>query len=167
MERDFDDVRRKFAEFWPKADLPPAVAELWRSRLSGLNMNCLYECLDDVRVKYYANTPQLKWVLDAYYSVWENRFKSADNSALDKANAMARIAEERKEADEFNAKVERELSACSDNELRAAASRLPFNVSHDPSEWGRVTKGMVWVKLFGNSRSSVNRSHSQDQGLLV
>ena len=161
----FDDVRAKFTAFWPKAEMPPAVGDLWRRRLSGLNMNCLLECLDEVRVKYYANTPQLKWVLDEYYTLWNDKFRGADMTDMDKAAMAAKQEEEDRESREFAEKVERDLACCCENELRAAAAALPIRVSEDPSSWGKVTKGLVWVKLFASSSSSANQSPNPDHGL--
>lgn len=163
----FDDVRAKFVDFWPKAQMPAAVGELWRNRLSGLNMDCLFECLDEVRVKYYANTPQLKWVLDEYYSLWEKKFRSLDTSELDRSALAAKQEEEDREAREFAAKVDRDLASCCENELREAALSLPIRVSSDPSSWGSITKGLVWLKLFANSPSSASPSRSHEQGLLA
>ena len=167
MTTTMDDVRRKFREYWPTANMPDCVRDLWRQRLSNLNPGCLYECLDDVRLKYTSSTPQLKWVLNAYHSLYRSKFRSLDMTELNKAHDRMKVSEEDSDATRFKEKVSRELALCSENELRDAAKSLPISVSSNPSTWGDITKGLVWLKLFGNSLSSASPDLSLDHERLV
>lgn len=159
----FETVRTKFSEYWPEADLPESVRKLWTRKLKFLNMNDLHESLDDVRVKYSSKTPQLKWVMDAYYEINNRRRVTPQQSVIEiEKQNLDRTHD--KEAEEFMQKVDRDLGMVSEDEKCRVAETLPFTCKRKPSEWGRLTKGLVWQKLFASSPS--NASQSLNLGLV-
>ena len=162
-DQTLDTVRAKFSEYWPDAEMPDSVRQLWTRRLKNLNMNDLYESLDEVRVKYSSKTPQLKWVMEAYYEINGRRRTAPTQSVaeIEKEQLDQRLDEE---AEQFMQKVEKDLTMVSEDEKCRAAEALPFAVKRKPAEWGRITKGLVWQKLFGSSRSNASRSPSLGLG---
>ena len=161
MERTVEEVRSKFADYWPKADIPEAVKFLWREKLRNLNNNVLWEALDEVRVKYASQTPQIKWVLDAYDTIYRGRYMNFSSSSVSESERLIEEEHDR-QCREFGDRVEADLAGISEDELRAVADKIPIAMDPSPKNWGSVQRGLVWVKLFGNSRSSASPSPSLD-----
>ena len=161
MDQTYNNIRQKFVGYWPKANLTDMERKLWDSRLRGLNMNDLSEALDEVKAQYYAATPQLNWVLTQYKTI--NRRRAGNRlQPVGPSEEEVKEALEDQEAIAFRARVESDLKMVSDDEKRRAADSLPFPVHRPTSEWGSVTKGLVWLKLFGNSASSASPSLSPE-----
>ena len=162
-DQTFDTVRTKFSDYWPDADMPDSVRQLWTRKLKNLNMNDLYDALDEVRVKYSSKTPQLKWVMEAYFEI-NGRRRTAPTQSVAESEKEQLDAKLDEEAEDFMRKVEKDLSMVSEDEKCRAAEALPFAASRKPAEWGRITKGLVWLKLFGSSRLSASPSPSLGLG---
>ena len=158
----YADVKEKFVGYWPKAKLTDMEKKLWDDRLKNLNMNDLWEALDNVKVNHSSVYPQLSWVLKAYHEIAGSR--RLDVSQLGPTAEDKEEFQKDQEAIAFNEKVDKDLATVSDDEKRRAAESLPFAVSRSPSEWGTITKGLVWVKLFGSLPSSVNPSLNLGHG---
>ena len=161
MKRTVEEVRSKFAEYWPKADIPEAVKCLWRDKLRNLNNNVLWEALDEVRVKYASQTPQIKWVLDAYHEIYRARYMNFSSSSVSESERAAEEEHDR-QCREFGDRVKADLDRMSEDELRAVADKIPIAMDPNPKKWGSVQRGLVWVKLFGHSQSSASPSPSPD-----
>lgn len=167
MKNEFtiDDVRNRVSEYWPTAELNEATRKLWYKRLKDKNPARLMEALDEVRVKYASATPQLKWILDAYANLKPEKLESVWTDSMKDAEAEAKYD---RDVEEFRQKVGRDLATCSENELREAARSIPFSfASRSPDQWGNVTKGLVWLKLFGNLPSSASPSPSPEPERLA
>ena len=161
MKRTIDEIKQKFADYWPKAEIPDAVKSLWRERLRNLNNNVVWEALDEVRVKYSSQTPQIKWVLDSYHEIYRSRYMNSPSLIQ---NDSERILEEQadRESREFADRAKADLERISEDELRAVADQIPIVMDPNPKKWGSVQRGLVWVKLFGSSQSSASPSLSPD-----
>mgnify|MGYP003148951243 FL=1 len=161
MKRTTDEIKQKFADYWPKAEIPDAVKSLWRERLRNLNNNVLWEAFDEVRVKYSSQTPQIKWVLDSYHEIYRSRYMNSPSSIQ---NDSQRILEEQadRESRDFADRAKADLDRISEDELRAVADQIPIVMDPNPKKWGSVQRGLVWVKLFGSSQSSASPSLSPD-----
>jgi hypothetical protein len=155
-----NDVRSRVNDYWPNADINEATRKLWYQRLKDKNAKRLLDALDDVRVKYASSTPQLKWILDAYNSLQPERLASVWTDDMKDAEAEAKYDEDVRL---FKEKVARDLATCTEDELCEAARSIPFSfASRKPEKWGNLTKGLVWLKLFGDSPSSASQSPSQE-----
>lgn len=162
-EPSMNDARKRLTEYWPNADLNEPTRKLWYRKLKDKNPSRLLEAMDEVRVKYASATPQLKWILDAYNQLKPERLEPVWTDSMKDAEAEAQYD---RDVEEFRAKVARDLATCSENELREAARSIPFSfASRSPDRWGHVTKGLVWLKLFGNSPSSASPSLSPEPEL--
>lgn len=163
MNKTFDDVRDKFVGYWPKAKLTDMEKKLWNERLRGLNMNDLWEALDEVKAARTGLFPQLQWVLKEYHKINSKRASNRLQPVGPTEDQIKEAAGD-EEAMAFRARVEADLDMVSDDEKRRVAETLPILVRRAPSEWGSVTKGLVWLKLFGPSSSSASPSPSLDLG---
>jgi|TARA_R110000803_G_scaffold154852_1_gene219625 hypothetical protein len=155
-----NDVRSRVNDYWPNADINDATRKLWYQRLKDKNAKRLLDALDDVRVKYASSTPQLKWILDAYNTLQPERLALVWTDDMKDAEAEAKYDEDVRL---FKEKVARDLATCTEDELCEAARSIPFSfASRKPEKWGNLTKGLVWLKLFGDSPSSASQSPSQE-----
>jgi hypothetical protein len=155
-----NDVRKRVNEYWPNAELNEATRKLWYKRLKDKNATRLMEALDDVRVKYASATPQLKWILDAYNNLKPERLEPVWTDTMKDAEEEAKYD---RDVQAFKEKVARDLATCTENELCEAARSIPFSfASRKPENWGNVTKGLVWLKLFGNSPSNASPNPSPE-----
>jgi hypothetical protein len=159
MDRTYNDVKDKFHGYWPKAKFSPMEKTLWDQRLRNLNMNYLWEALDDVKCAHYGSTPQLNWVLKAYAEV-SARIRPGKLEHIGPTPEEIEEFKKDQEAIAFQERVDKDLSTVSDDEKRRAAESLPVTVASNIASWGKVTKGLVWLKLFGGSPSSASQSHS-------
>lgn len=163
MDQTYNDIKKKFAGYWPKAKMTDIERRLWDKRLRSLNMNDLSEALDEVKAAYYAATPQLNWVLKEYRAI--NGRRAANRlQPVGPTEDEVKEALKDQEAMAFRARVESDLALVSDDDKRRAADSLPIPVDRPPAEWGSVTKGLVWLKLFGHSASSASPSLSHGHG---
>lgn len=63
---DWDTNRNTIATLWPAANFSDAEAALYRQELAKLDQDLLAMAIVDVKKKYYAEQPHLKWLLDEY-----------------------------------------------------------------------------------------------------
>lgn len=161
MDRTYNDVKDKFVGYWPKAKFTAMEKKLWDQRLRNLNMNDLWEALDEVKASHYASTPQMNWVLKEYHKINSKRASNRLQSIGPSPDEVQELLRDQ-EALSFRARVDVDLESVSDDEKRRAAASLPIPVDRSPSDWGSVTKGLVWLKLFGGSSSSASPSPSPD-----
>jgi len=58
---------------WPNASWPRQLLDLWRERLSGLDQVILTEAIKTTKPKFASHQPELKWVLERYGDLYEQR----------------------------------------------------------------------------------------------
>ncbi len=64
---------KKINGLWPDANWTQTESEFYRKQLEGLNQDWLDEVIEEVRSNYSSKKPELKWFLDVYKRVMDDR----------------------------------------------------------------------------------------------
>ena len=64
---------KKINGLWPDANWTPEESAFYRKQLEQLDQDWLYEAIEEVRVTYSSKKPELKWFMDVYNRVKDDR----------------------------------------------------------------------------------------------
>lgn len=170
----FEDIWPLMKALWPHADLGEGyeLRNLYRERLGKCKPSILEQAIKDVRTNYSSRTPELKWILERYrtlYRQWkENQTPVDDTPPEDPDEALRAEIQKDRERIAFN------LSLLTPEEiglLREEVARRTFLASlvkkiHGPPEtWSPFSQGMVWA-LHLSLLSEQNHARSHGPRLL-
>lgn len=169
--KDFEEIWPLMKALWPHADLGDGheLRNLYRERLGKCKPALLEQAIKDVRANYSSRTPELKWILERYRTLY--REWKANTTAGNEAPVEDDEAEIRKEVQRDRERIAFNLSLLTPEEigeLREEVARRTYlqsilgKVHGSPETWSHFTRGMVWA-LYMSSSSGRNQGLSQDQ----
>ena len=168
--KDFDDIWPLMKALWPHADLGTGheLRGLYRKRLGKCRPELLEIALEDVRANYSSRTPELKWILERYrtlYREWkENTSKGNEAPVEDDGEDIRKEVERDRQRIAFNLSL---LTTEEIDELREEVARRTYlqsilgKVHGSPETWSHFTRGMVWA-LYTSSLSGQSHGPSQE-----
>ena len=137
---DFQETRRLFAGLFPKAELTPELADVYRSTLEKLHQPTLQDALRRLVTQTSNWTPRIQQILDCYQAIRAERAAPAR-----KSNPINDAEELERSVLEDHMAMYHELTEQPIGYLRSLD--IYFNVDRNgPLEsWSRLAVGMTWA----------------------
>jgi len=155
---------------WPHADLGEGheLRNLYRERLGKCRPELLEQAIKDVRTNYSSRTPELKWILERYRSLF--REWKSNQTPIEEGPTKDEDEELLKEVIRDRERIAFNLSLLTDEEvetLRKEVARRVFlrslavKVHGPPDQWSPFTQGMAWA-LHSSLLSDQNQDPNRD-----
>lgn len=142
MSSSFIDTRVLFKGLFPKAELTPELANVYRDVLSPLNQDALQAALRALVTTTSNWTPRIPQIIQAYQEELERRAPKRSDEVRAKSDQI-RQWEEESERDQ--AMMRSELERLPMDYLRSLEIYLEFDRSKPLSQWSRMAVGLTWA----------------------
>ena len=80
---------------WPNASWTQQLTALWRDRLGGLNQELVTEAIKTTKPKYASHQPEIKWVLERYAELYEQRHPTFGRDSRENATPTWHVSWQR------------------------------------------------------------------------
>jgi len=142
MSDSFIDTRILFKGLFPKAELTPELAAVYRDVLSPLDQDVLQAALRTLVTSTNNWTPRIPQIVQAYQAERERR---APKRTEEGASRSAQMREWEAEANRDSHMMRLELEKLPLDYLRSLEIYLPADRSKPLSQWSRMAIGMTWA----------------------
>ena len=152
MTATWSDNRELMRELWPTAEMTPALCGLFHESLHYRNQEWVTIALKNVRKRYSSKTPELKWILAAFFEhrdtlhasqprVARNTYQDQNLEEVLVENGRRIILGELKKADEGDL-------ALAINDVRQVVSLCSVESDKtDPELWSDLARGFIWAAI--------------------
>jgi len=142
MSSSFLDTRLLFKGLFPKAEITPELANVYRDVLSPLNQEVLQAALRTLVTTTSNWTPRIPQIIQAYQQELERRAPKRVDEVRAKSEQMRQWEEE---SARDQAMMRAELEKLPIDYLRSLEIYLEFDRSKPLSQWSRMAVGMTWA----------------------
>ena len=156
MQTTWDDNHRLMRELWPSAEMTSALCKLFYDNLHKKNQCWVALALKNVRKTYSSKTPELKWILRAFY---DHRDLQRESQASNKRhNSLTEQNLDEREVRMGRLKIREELHAFDEKDIefgiRAVQQVVPIKTDgFDETKidsWSDTQRGFVWAAIKRN-----------------